>query len=359
MNSVEKFNYLLERYLENNISLQEHDEFFEMIDTGKFDDILDKSVQHDFYEPCSNDIPDMPDHIGHEILREILKTKASIKDNWLFFTSPLQWLSAVSVVLLTAVIIFLFQGTTKPTDKFVSTFISQNPNQIDNETDHTLPVLLPDGSKIILQPSSSLYYSKKSFNKSREVYLEGEAKFTITKNPLQPFYVYYNNVVTKVLGTSFNMRTNKLSGDPEVEVMEGKVQLYENEKILGDSEKVRSVIVTPNQKAVYKKDNRFFESTISDKPINLIAKGDLKAGSKPKQVSFIYENAHLLKVLNNLEENYGIEIIVSNEALYNCVFSGDITKQDLFEKLNIICIVTNSAYEINGTKILVTGNGCN
>ncbi|NCW13173.1 MAG: FecR family protein, partial [Chitinophagia bacterium] len=32
---------------------------------------------------------------------------------------------------------------------------------------------------------------------------------------------------------------------------------------------------------------------------------------------------------------------------------------DLFSALKIICIATNAAYEVNGTKILIKGKGCN
>ena len=44
-------------------------------------------------------------------------------------------------------------------------------------------------------------------NPKREVVLEGEAFFNVTKNPRQPFIVKTGKISTIVLGTSFNVKS--------------------------------------------------------------------------------------------------------------------------------------------------------
>ena len=82
--------------------------------------------------------------------------------------------------------------------------------------------LLPDSSKITLNKNSSLCYST-SFSE-RKVELTGEAFFEVTHNEAKPFYVHAKDVTVKVLGTSFNINTNKKEG-AEVSVITGKVKV--------------------------------------------------------------------------------------------------------------------------------------
>jgi transmembrane sensor len=49
---------------------------------------------------------------------------------------------------------------------------------------------------------------------------------------------------------------------------------------------------------------------------------------------------------------------VENENLNNCLFTGDLSAQDLYTKLRILTLTINASYEINGTKILLKGEGC-
>src|SRR4029077_14541011 len=120
-----------------------------------------------------------------------------------------------------------------------------------NSGDHQEIVNLSDGSRVTMQPHSVLHYARKFSTDKREVYLQGEAFFRVAKNPSKPFLVYYNNLVTKVLGTSFNVNTNALTGNIEVSVKTGRVQVYENKQLINDS-KNKAVILTPNQKVIYK-----------------------------------------------------------------------------------------------------------
>lgn len=66
-------------------------------------------------------------------------------------------------------------------------------------------LVLPDGSKVLLNAASSLRYPTVFNGHDREVELTGEAYFDIAKDPSQPFTVKTRGMDVKVLGTEFNV----------------------------------------------------------------------------------------------------------------------------------------------------------
>jgi transmembrane sensor len=207
---------------------------------------------------------------------------------------------------------------------------------------------LEDGSTVTIYPGSKLAFPKHFAPGKREVYLEGEAFFKVSKNPGRPFFVYNNNIVTQVLGTSFDIRGK--NGQVEVAVKTGRVAVYENkEQISLDKvqQKSNGVIITPNQKVTYYQEERHFVTSIVDQPV------PVPKESKKEEAKFVYNETPLYKVLGDLEETYELEIVLENDKLRNCLFTGDLAGQTLFNKLEGICLVFNATYEIKGTKILL------
>lgn len=101
--------------------------------------------------------------------------------------------------------------------------------------------LLPDNSKITLNKNSSLWYLT-NFSE-RKVELIGEAFFEVTHNEASPFYVQAKDVSVKVLGTTFNVNTNKKE-HAEVTVISGKV------KVSGINNR-NEITLTEGEKGVY------------------------------------------------------------------------------------------------------------
>lgn len=223
-----------------------------------------------------------------------------------------------------------------------------------NSTGSVKEVQLEDGSRVRLQPGSRLAFPAHFEASRREVYLEGEAFFQVARNARRPFFVYNGRLVTQVLGTSFHVKVDRASGEVTVAVATGKVAVYERREGADQRKKNNGVIVTPNQKVVYSIDNRLFETALVDEPQPI-------ASPRPEAVVaplFSFEDEKLSAVLQAMEKAYGIEIIAENESLYECSFTGDITRQPLFTKLEIICQSIDASYEIKGTRILVKGRGC-
>ncbi len=207
---------------------------------------------------------------------------------------------------------------------------------------------LEDGSKVILGKESSIRYPVKFDVHLRQVYLEGEAFFEVKRDEKKPFVVYSGGLVTRVLGTSFNIRSVAATGKVEVEVVSGSVSVYENTK--GKSSRSDAVILTPNQRIVFEKASGKLVPEFVDEPVAL------RASEEPR--GFVFDGEALPKVLSELSKAFEVEISVGSPALQNCVFNGDLSGLPLHMQLNLICRSVNGSYEQKGNTYSITGEGC-
>lgn len=88
-----------------------------------------------------------------------------------------------------------------------------------------LTVFLSDGSKVILNSESKISYLKPFESHQRMIELEGEAFFEVAPDKDKPFIVKSEKLITKVLGTSFNIRAYPSDKCVNVAVRTGKVSI--------------------------------------------------------------------------------------------------------------------------------------
>jgi ferric-dicitrate binding protein FerR (iron transport regulator) len=204
-----------------------------------------------------------------------------------------------------------------------------------------------------LQPHSALSYAKQWGDEKREVRLIGEAFFEVVKDSKRPFYVFGGDIVTKVLGTSFSVKAAANAQSIEVAVRTGKVSVYECKVENGtrkNSNETSGVILTPNEKVEYfVKDSHWVTSLVKEpKPLPTVNKA----------VELVFSNTPMSEIIHNIEATYSIDVILENEASYSCAFTGDVSMMELYDMLEVICKSTGTNYEVKGTKILITGRGC-
>ncbi len=82
-------------------------------------------------------------------------------------------------------------------------------------------VVLPDGSKVWLNNAAVLQYPREFSGNRRNVHLEGEAYFEVTKDRQRPFTVESDAMRVRVLGTSFNFKCD-FSGNRRNVHLEGE-----------------------------------------------------------------------------------------------------------------------------------------
>lgn len=226
----------------------------------------------------------------------------------------------------------------------------------ENRTDSVQHIKLEDNSVVSLSPGSSISYPDKFDRNIREVQLDGDAFFEISKNPERPFFVYSGKLVTKVLGTSFRIKSNKYSNATEVEVVTGKVSVFENDfnSKTTTEQKPKSgqgVVLTPNQRVSYFEESGHLLTSIVDEPVIIPV-------NKETELNLVFNNESFAEIIATLQKEYGIEIVFANDLLENCTFTGDISDIPLYDKLDLICKANSAGYEIKGTRILISGAGC-
>lgn len=225
----------------------------------------------------------------------------------------------------------------------------------NNDTDRPQLVTLADGSSVLLQPDSKLSYPATFEGDERKVYLSGEGFFEVSKNPDQPFLVYANEVVTRVVGTSFRVKAFANQRDIEVVVRTGKVNVSSNGAV-GSPDK-EALLLLPNQGVRFSRESLAFEK-IDDLTQEKQISQQL---SNIERLSFEFLDVPVAQIFRTIEQAYSVEIDFPEEKLKNCYLTTSLSDEPLPQKLKIICtsLGPNASYQIEGNKIVVTAEGCN
>ncbi|WP_341227412.1 FecR family protein [uncultured Arcticibacterium sp.] len=224
-----------------------------------------------------------------------------------------------------------------------------------NLTDSPILVSLPDESSILLQPDSKISYSPKKFNTiNREVILSGEAFFEITKDKEKPFYVFANEIITKVLGTSFTIKAAPESEETHVIVKTGQVEVFtqkdKNKAKKMKIKKLEGLILMPNESLSFKRKD--YKLSV---PTSIIPK---KSDVAIQSVKFNFEKTPAIEVLEKLKDVYSVEINYNKQELQNCKLTALLTDEPLLEKIRLICFALNAEYEVSHEIITIKSNGC-
>lgn len=222
--------------------------------------------------------------------------------------------------------------------------------QINNSNKPQI-VTLSDGSSVLLQPKSKLSYPKVFTGNERNVYLSGEAFFEISKNPKKPFFVHANEIVTKVVGTSFRIKAYNNQSDIEVLVRTGKV------KVNSEKSDQKEIVLLPNQGLRFMRKKQIFNK-ITDITTE---KGISNSVRSIEQLSFEFTDIPVSQIFKTIEQAYSVEIDFPKEELKKCHLTTSLSDQPLPEKLKIICksIGSNTTYIMNGNQITISSKGCN
>ena len=157
----------------------------------------------------------------------------------------------------------------------------------------TLVDTLPDGSVITLNKNASISYAENfTAGGTREVKLRGEAFFQVTPDKSKPFLIEADDVIVRVVGTSFNVKSNierteviVETGLVEVTKKEQKVKIKPEEKV--------TVLKDHSELTPKKNEDQFYKYYRTDK--------------------LVCEGTPLWKLAGVLSEAYQQRIVVSAE----------------------------------------------
>lgn len=235
-------------------------------------------------------------------------------------------------------------------EDLVATADTHNLIEQVNSSDHTMKIALEDGSFVTLDAHSKISYPAHFEPSKREVFLSGAGFFDIQKNPKRPFYVYANEVVTKVLGTSFRVQAFAYDKQVYVKVKTGKVAVFkQNQANLNDAE-AKGLIVLPNQQAIFSREQATLNKRLVETPLPL----HLPVTLAKRRI----EDMPVSQVFALMEQLYGVKIIYNEESLSSCIITTTFAQESLYDKLDVICQTIGAKYKEIDAQIIVESEGC-
>lgn len=196
--------------------------------------------------------------------------------------------------------------------------------------------VLADGTEIWLNAGTTISYNPSLIGKTRQVKLDGEAYFKVTKNKYKPFIVNTAHSQIKVLGTIFNLKAYSGEDHVETTLEEGSIEF----SLVGNTAK--PVLLKPGEQAVY---------NISEKKITIgIVEPYLHTAWKDGK--FVFKDAELQQIILELEKLYDVRIHLENESLKHERFRGMFEyEQNIFSALETLERLTNIKYRMDGRDI--------
>ncbi len=210
--------------------------------------------------------------------------------------------------------------------------------------------VLEEGSVITLGKNSKLSYPKHFDAHRRTVVLTGEAFFDIAKDRSRPFYIYTNEVVTKVLGTSFRIQAFESDNQVLVQVKTGRVSVFSQKRPTLTDPETDGLVLLPNQQAIYSRTEKNLSRQLVEIPLRVIFRQE----SIPVQ----YDEVPASKILRDIEIQYGITILFNDDALDRCVITTTLGDESLYEKLDLICRTIGATYKEVDAQLIIESKGC-
>lgn len=338
---------LLERFFKGECSAEERSRVVAWYLSGEADKALSERIEAYWWAALRRQQEKQSlDHWGREALFDEIsnsihesgreKKVISMHSRTSFGKEWKRWRYAAAVALLTILSGWWYFNIPEEHASQPSVQISYISKQTDRGEKRS--VTLDDGTVVKLNADSRLRYSTAFGQDSiRKVYLEGEAFFDVARDTLHPFQIYTGNVITTVLGTSFNIEAFAPDEEIAVSVVSGEVKVAQQ-----DAFNEQIVYLLPGEQAVYtKKDTGIAKKEFDHRHVLSWKDGTL-----------YFKNAEFSDIVNALERWYGVTIEVRRQGIEDG-FSGSYTHRSLESVLEGIGFVLEFDYEINGRKIII------
>jgi transmembrane sensor len=344
--SKEVFFNLLRKYLEGKCTAEEKrivEQWYGMLDDEEL-----PALQEAELEEIGKKLWERVDH-SILVQEKPIATKTFVRHLW-----PAIAVAASFIGFVMVYTIIMYNRPPASMPVFVASAESIDIIKKENTGSTPIAIQLQDASTVTLQPGATLTYPASFEANRREVMIDGEGFFEVTKNTERPFFVYSQGLVTQVVGTSFIVKAHEHDVQSEVTVLTGRVIVMHHEerksvyqRLIQGSKK--EVELTPNYKAIYTPGTNSLSVTIADDPV-VIQQGT-------RTGSFVFNSESVKDVLDSIETAYGIQINAGLE-IDQCTFTGDLSGQNLREQLEFICQTIGANYTVNGTEINLKGGNC-
>jgi ferric-dicitrate binding protein FerR (iron transport regulator) len=217
-------------------------------------------------------------------------------------------------------------------DKSPAVFVATN--NIERE-------ILADGSIVWLHKSSELTFVESADGK-RLATLRGEGLFEVAKDPTRPFVISCGDAKVRVVGTSFNLKSDEAG--IELKVLTGKVHVSTISDATG-------VEVIPNETAVFRPEVGLKKRTMDER--------EVKAVTANTEYDMAFKNTALKTVILRIERKFSVEVILENSEMNHCHITADLTDHSLDGTMEMLRELLDIEYSLEKNTVTIRGKGCN
>lgn len=201
-------------------------------------------------------------------------------------------------------------------------------------------VLLPDNSKVEVEPNSRIIYAEGFGKTNREVTLVGNASFDVKHQSGPAFTVKASGTFIRDIGTAFRVKTDGDTSVVEVYVKTGSVVFY--------TETSKGIILRQGETGIYNKITKEFTKVEPAKPV------DPPAVVK----AFNFQETPLSEVIDLLRKAYNVPIALDNPKLGSCTISVRFENEDIDTIIDIVAETLSLKVKRQDKGYLLTGEEC-
>lgn len=391
----ERFDILLRKYIDQQLTQEELAVFFQEVALPENEAAIESALDNDFEGERFVGLSQVEERVqAYEVFRRnLIAGRAPAKSRYLVY----RWVAAASVIIMIAAGAYWWQNAPRPDHSMVVIKNSQvvpggnkatltlangrmivldsaangalarqgntqvikldngelaynadaQPGTVDINTLSTprggqYQVNLPDGSRVWLNAASSLTYPTAFTGKERTVTLTGEAYFEVAGNAAQPFYIKMpaprpggKDAKVEVLGTRFNINAYGDETGISTTLLEGAVKVTSEEQLQ---------VLKPGQQALVS----------TGGSIQLIADADVELAMAWKNGEFRFRRTDITSIMNQLSRWYNFQVKYEG-VLPTMRYSGSIGRNaKLTEVLEMLRMLTGARFEVNGNIVKVS-----
>ncbi|MBD1394361.1 FecR family protein [Mucilaginibacter glaciei] len=254
----------------------------------------------------------------------------------------LKRIAGAAAILVIGLVGITLYTRTATEDKIPLAAVDQ---KIDVPYGQTFKLTLSDGTKVRLNAGSHFGYPATFTGTRRDVTLDGEGFFEVTKDDKKPFLVHTAGLTVKVLGTVFNVRAYKQDKKTETTLFKGKVQI----ELKGDAD--RKIVLAPREKLTVLNDAAPANHTVNapkevaklkyELSVLPVVDNDEYQENAWLDNKLVFANTEFEDVAASMERKYKVHIVFKDNALKKEQLSGVLKDENLESALLILKQITS------------------
>lgn len=325
---------LLEKYLLGKCTAEEISFLERWIQTDEAAALMEEMIAQQWDERFLSAPPDHQ-RLYEKIRRQLPKQKSesSVQSR---DRRPSRWrYSAVAALLLIAgAAVFLFLKDEPSTPNPAPALTTKETKRGQKTT-----ITLSDGTRVILNAESSFTYPGQFADSVRRVSLRGEGYFEVAEDARRPFVVSTATVETRVLGTSFNLRSYPEDTATQVALLSGMVKVRRSQPTSDTS----SLLLLPGRMAVYLSSS----NTLSEIDF------DSTALTAWKENTLYFRQAGYQDIITTLQRWYGVTIEYQSDREPDWSYNGEFKNKSLNYVLQSIGYACRFEFTIRDETVII------